>query len=56
VYGWLLRGKAVRDFFELVGCGHVFGVVVQTDVLRAMMNVRWSTGPTQSNALESASD
>ena len=44
MYGWLLRGKGFVSFFELVGCGHVFGVFVQNDVLRAMMNVRWMCG------------
>jgi len=40
MYGWLLRGKGVVWLRHLVGCGHVYGVLVAALSPRALMKVR----------------
>jgi len=40
MYGWLLHGKVVVWLLHLVGCGHVYGVLVAALSPRALMKVR----------------
>jgi len=52
MYGWLLLGKGSVNFWRLVGCGHVFGVIGAAWLPRAMMNSAWIWSQSMARAVK----